>query len=142
MFSKAKDLKFNKHIDNVVSKANQITGIVRRSFEYLDNKMFLKLYKSIIRPHLEYANVIWHPMFKHQKQRLESVQRRATKILPHLKNKSYSERLSELKLPSIKYRQLRGDLIQTYKIINSIDNVDYSEFFTLSNSSTRNSHTK
>ena len=44
------DLRFKKHIDNVVSKANQIADIVRRCFECLDNAMFLKFYKSIIRP--------------------------------------------------------------------------------------------
>ena len=139
----SKDLKFNEHINNVVSKANQITGIVKRSFEYLDNEMFLKLYKSVIRPHLEYANVIWHPMYQHQKHNIEAVQRRATRMIPNLKDKNYSERLRILKLPSIKYRQLRGDLIQTYKIITNIENVNCSDFFEIRESSnTRNSHLK
>ena len=138
----SKDLKFNEHINNVVSKANQITGIVKRSFDYLDNEMFLKLYKSIIRPHLEYANVIWHPMYQHQKHKIEAVQRRATRMLSHLKDKTYSERLNILKLPSIKYRQLRGDLIQTYKIINNIENLNCSDFFNVRDSNTRNSHLK
>ena len=139
----SKDLKFNEHINNVVSKANQITGIVKRSFEYLDNEMFLKLYKSIIRPHLEYANVVWHPMYQHQKHNLEAVQRRATKMIPNLKDKKYPERLRLLKLPSIKYRQLRGDLIQSFKIITNIDNVNCSDFFKIRDSSnTRNSYLK
>ena len=111
------NLKFDKHINNIISKANQMTGIIKRSFEYMDKDMFVKLYKSIVRPHLEYANVIWHPLFKRQLVSLEKVQRRATKILPELRDMSYSERLSALNLPSIQYRQLRNDLLQTYKII-------------------------
>ena len=82
-----------------------------------------------MRPHLEYANVIWHPMLKRQEIALESVQRRATKIVPELRKLPYSDRLKSLNLPSIKYRQIRGDLIQAFKIIHNIDNVNCDVFF-------------
>ena len=59
----SKDLKFNQHISNVIKKSNQLTGLIKRSFTYTDKHMLLKLYKSIVRPHLEYANVIWHPFY-------------------------------------------------------------------------------
>ena len=138
----SKDLKFNEHINNIVNKANQITGIIKRSFTFMDCDLFNKLFKTTVRPHLEYANVIWHPAFKGQSVRLENVQRRATKMIHDLKDMTYHERLQKLKLPSIKYRQLRGDLIQTYKIIHSIDNVKSDDFFTLSPNNTRNSELK
>ena len=101
-----------------------------------------KLYKAIVRPHLEYANVIWHPIYKRQIELLERVQRRFTKLIPSIKDLPYTERLKILKLPSIKYRQVRADLIQTYKIIHSIDNLSCSEFFTFCNRQTRNSKLK
>ena len=60
-----------------------------------------------------------------------------------LKNISYEDRLQQLNLPSIKYRQMRGDLIQTYKIVHNIDNLDKDSFFRLNPSNnTRNSHLK
>ena len=137
------DLKFDAHIDYIVKKANQLVGIIKRSFSHLDKENFVNLYKTIIRPHLEYANVIWHPMLKRQKLAIEAVQRRATKIVPEMRNLSYPDRLKYLNLPSIKYRQLRGDLIQTYKIIHNIDNINSHDFFTLSTyESTRNSTLK
>ena len=137
------NLKFNTHINNVIKKGNQMTGLIRRSFVHLDKNMLITLYKSLIRPHLEYANVIWHPMYKVQLVALEKVQRRATKLLPDIRNMSYKERLVELKLPSIKFRQIRGDLIQTYKIIHNIDNINCSDFFSFYNyNSTRGSSTK
>lgn len=136
------NLNFDVHINNAASKANQMVGLIRRSFNFLDKNMFLKLFKSIVRPHLEYANVVWHPVLQRQKILLEGVQRRATKMVPGLDNLHYKDRLVALKLPSIKYRQLRGDLIQTYKIIHEIDNVDSNNFFTFNNSSTRNSNLK
>ena len=103
-------LKFDEHIQNVTTKANQIVGMIKRSFTHMDNDIFLKLYKSVVRPHLEYANVIWHPIFAKQLKKLENVQRRATKLVPNLKSLSYTERLMSLNLPTIQYRQL-GDLI-------------------------------
>ena len=49
---------------------------------------------------------------------IENVQRRATKQLPGLKNLTYSERLQKLKLPSLNFRRVRGDMIELYKILN------------------------
>ena len=97
------------------------------------NNMFIALYKTIVRPILEYANCIWSPLFKRQSVSLEKVQRRATKILDlDFQESSYEERLNFLRLPSLKYRRLRGDLIQLYKIVHGIDNIDYKSFFSYS----------
>ena len=118
-------------------------GIIRRTFTYLDKDSFLKLYKAFVRPHVEYANVVWSPYLKRQSQTVEKVQRRATKLLKECKNLSYSERLQYLNLHSLKGRRLRGDLIQAYKIINGIDNVDVHKIFTFSpTDSTRNNQGK
>ena len=136
------DLKFDEHINTIVSKANQLVGLIKRSFTHIDKTFMTKLYKAIVRPHLEYANVIWHPIYKRQIELLERVQRRFTKLIPSIKDLPYTERLKILKLPSIKYRQVRADLIQTYKIIHSIDNLSCPEFFTFCNNQTRNSKLK
>jgi hypothetical protein len=69
-----KNLKFDKQVESSVQKANKMLGIIKRSFTYLDEDMFLRLYKSLIRPHLEYGNVIWNPYLKRQSARIESVQ--------------------------------------------------------------------
>jgi hypothetical protein len=51
-------LNFEKHIQTQVNKANQIVGIIRRSFKYLDFKTFCLLFKSLVRPILEYASSV------------------------------------------------------------------------------------
>ena len=84
-----------------VKKANNIMALIRRSFINLDVEMFLKLYKALVRPHLEYANVIWHPTKIKDITALENVQRRTTKHLPLLKNLFYEERLQKLKPPTL-----------------------------------------
>ena len=110
-------LKFEDHMYEKIKKANNMMGLIRRSFMHLDKEMFLNLYKALVRPHLEYANVIWHPTKMKDITAIENVQRRATKYLPSLKDLSYEERLQKLKLPTLRYRRLRGDLIETYKLM-------------------------
>ena len=69
--------------------------------------IFLRLYTTLVRPILEYANIAWGPTFitDQRSRSLEKVQRRATKMLPELYNLTYAERLRHLKLPSLYYRR-------------------------------------
>ena len=76
---------------------------------------------SIVRPHLEYANVVWHPRFKKEIVQIERVQRRATKLVPGLRDTPYEDRLQQLDLPSLVYRRYRGDMIEVYKYVNGLN---------------------
>ena len=116
-------------IQGIVNKATRMIGLVYRSFTYIDIKMFLMLYKTLIRPILEFGNTIWHPLFKKQSITVENVQRRATRMLPDFEFLSYEERLRKLSLPSLKYRRLRGDLIHLYKIVHGLINIDHRKLF-------------
>jgi len=69
------------------------------------------------RSHLEYANSVWYPKRKTDVDKIERVQKRATKLIPELSKKSYSDQLKFLNLPTFKYRRCRGDMIEVYKII-------------------------
>ena len=110
-------LKFEKHIYEKINKANSMMGLIRRSFIHMDEDIFKKLFKALVRPHLEYANSIWYPTKIKDITAIENVQRRATKYLPAMKNLSYEERLQKLDLPTLQFRRLRGDVIETYKLM-------------------------
>ena len=114
------DLKFEKHINSKIDTANKILGIIRRSFMYLSTEIFIPLYKAMVRSHFDYAMVIWNPHTVKYIESIEGVQRRATKMVPEIKNLSYPERLKHLKLPTMAYRRARGDMIEVYKIIHEI----------------------
>ena len=94
--------------------------------------MFLNLFKAIERPHLEYATSVWSPQYKKDMIAIENVQRRATRMQPCLKGKTYPERLKILGLPTLEYRRERADMVQVYKIMNDIDKVDEDKLFTMS----------
>ena len=137
-----KDLNFNKHIQACTSKANQMIGIIRRTFINIDKDIFTKLYKAIVRPHLEYGNLAWHPLFKYQSVEIEKVQRRATKLVRNCKDKSYEERLKYLNIHSLKGRRIRGDLIEAYKIYNNLEGLTWKDLFTANDNNTRNKEGK
>jgi hypothetical protein len=117
-------LKFQIHSNNQTKKANQRLGMIKRSFTYMDKNMITTLYKSIVRPHLEYGSNIWSVMNKEEAIQIENVQRRATKLVKHIQHLSYSDRSRYLGLPSLQYRSLRSDMVETFRIINNIDKVN------------------
>ena len=53
-------LNYTKHIDGKIAKANQGIGVIRRLYHYLLRKALLQIFKSFIRPHLDYCDVIYH----------------------------------------------------------------------------------
>ena len=112
-------MKFKIHINNIVSKGNQVLGLIKRNFDYLDKDSLVLLYKALVRPHLEYGQSIWSPFLTNEQRLIEKVQRRATKLLPGIKNLPYAKRLKILNLPSLNYRRIRGDMIQVYTILQN-----------------------
>ena len=134
-------LKFDIHINQAVNKANAVLGLIKRNFTYIDEFVFLKLYKALVRPHLEYGQSVWSPHLKRQSAMIENVQRRATKLVKSMSNLSYEERLKSLKLPSLKYRRIRGDLITVFNILKqNTDNNDNNCILTLSNTKITRGH--
>ena len=111
-------LKFDTHINLKINKANRTMGIIKRTFEYMDKDIFCKVFKALVRPHLEYANQVWAPHLKKHKEAIENVQRRATKLVPGLFDLTYKERLQMLNLPSLAYRRIRGDMIEVFKLVH------------------------
>jgi len=87
-------------------------GIIKRNFTHISRKCFPILYKSLVRSHLEYANSVWYPKRKMDVEKLERVQKRATKLIPEISKKPYIEQLQ--------YRRYRGDMIEVFKIIKGI----------------------
>ena len=113
------ELSFTHHCKEKISTAYSFLGIIKRNFVYLQEDAFVMLYKSLVRSHLEYANSVWNPYRHGLIKDLEKVQMRATKLVISIKHLKYNERLKKLKLPTLKYRRLRGDMIEVYKILHN-----------------------
>ena len=123
------ELKFKEHISRKVRIANGIVGQIRRSFSFLDCDTFRRVYCAFVRPHLEYGQAAWSPHLIKDKDSLESVQIRATKLVDGLGALEYSERLKRLNLPTLAFRRLRGDMIEIFKHFHTYDKPTLSQSF-------------
>ena len=87
------DMKVSEQYGIAASNGNQILGLIRRNITYKGKKLIIPLYKAIVIPHLEYCIQVWRPYHKKDIYTLERIQRRATKMISELKDRSYEERL-------------------------------------------------
>ena len=116
-------LEFDKHIRAIVNKANIMLGMIRWGFTCLDKEIFLNLYPVLMRPLLEYCVQVWSPHNQMHIDLIEGVQKRATRLVPGTKNMNYDQRLAYINdLPKLEERRVRGDVIETYKILKIRDN--------------------
>lgn len=125
-------LKFDRHVSTVVRNANYQLLTLKRNFRKFNLKNFMLLYKSFVRPVVEYNTSVWFPLNVTDEHRVEKIQRRATKMIPYLKHLPYAQRLTRLQLPSLHFRRRRTDLINTFKIIKGVDDIEVGKFFEFS----------
>jgi len=137
------DLKVSLQCAKAAFKAASVLRMIKRNFHRIDVKDFRILYKTYVRPHMEYAIQAWSPHMVKDIQILEKVQQRATKCVYGIKNKTYQQRLKIPGIPSLELRRKR-DLIETYKILTGKEGVDRNQLFQLSPNihSTRGHHLK
>ena len=124
-------LDFGKHINTIVAKANRVLGMIKVSFACMNIPMFLNLYTAQVRPLLEYCVQVWSPHKRKYIKLIEGVQRRATKLVPQLREKTYENRLKVLGLQRLVERRIRGDMIETYKIMTGKEKLDKRRLFTM-----------
>ena len=136
-------LKPTEHCHRAASKAMSALRILYNVFDSLNETNFPVLYTTFVRPHLDYCLSAVGPYMVQDFQALEKVQRRATRLVSSIRHLSYPERLAKLKLPKMRDRVLRGDLIETYKILTKKVDIDSEKLFVKhEDSKTRGHHLK
>ena len=112
------DLKSARQCTEAAKKATTVLILIKRHFHDINIPTFRILYKTFVRPHLEYCVQVWSPYSRKDINTLERIQMRATKLVPELRHLTYNKRLHRLDLTTLEKRRLRGELIETYKILS------------------------
>ena len=130
-------LKPEMHLATKVKKANKFLGMINRSFQFKSKKMMVQLYKTMVRPHLDYASSAWSPHLKKDIELIEKVQRRFTRMIPNLTELPYEDRLKALHLTTLETRRTRADILEVFKIFKGLTKVDANTLFKFNVTSTR-----
>ena len=112
-----KYLKYQQQTEKSCKTDKRVLGFVARNFKYKNREMMLLLNKSLVRPRLEYAVQFWSPHLQRDIIKTEKVQRKASKMIPEIRNNSNSQRLKDLNLISFEQRRVRGQLIEVFKYL-------------------------
>lgn len=113
------DLSWSSHVAHIVKKANSILFLLSKVFCKASPGVFSKLYKTFVRPILEFGNSVWTPILQRDILLLESLQRKATRIPFGRYRPQYPQRLSSMKLSSLHERRNRGDLITIFQALSN-----------------------
>ena len=129
------DLSWGKHVFAMVNKANMVLGIIKRSIGTNNRDMFSQLFKSLVRPILEYAAPVWSPYLIKDIVALEKVQRRASRLAIRQKRgeMSYEHHCSLLKWQTLGKRREFLSLVQCYKIVFGFEHLSFPDFFEFAN---------
>jgi len=120
-------LAWHDHISTNLNPANKILWLIKRTCgNRTQTAVIRKRYIHLVRPHLEYACKICSPHQAFLQDMIESVQRRATRLM--IKGKSYTDSLKSLHLLTLKSRRTLLDLIFFYKCLNGLLNINLSKF--------------
>ena len=125
----SQNLKPSKQCAAAAKRASRILGMIYRNIKIRAPRIMSRLIKQLIRPHVEYAVQAWSPWLRRDIELLESVQRRATKMVTWLRDLPYEERLRRLNLTTLEKRRVRGDNIETFKILRGLEELTEEDFF-------------
>lgn len=119
------DLKPSVQVSKASAKANRLLGLFKNCLTTRDLTTWSLVYKTYIRPHLEFAISAWSPYRAKDIKALEKVQHRATKIAQGLRDMAYENRCKIMGLTSLSERRVRGDMIQQFKIKHSFEIINW-----------------
>ena len=94
--------------------------MIGRNIRYKSPDVMLRLYKSMVRPHVEYCTVAWSPHYIKDKQLIEKIQQRFIKMIPGFRDKSYEEGLQIICLNTLEERHNQANLIFLFKMYKGL----------------------
>jgi hypothetical protein len=133
-------LSFTDHIQKIVKNAYFTCHQMLKALNVRKLQTYILIYKSYIRPHLEYATEVWNPSKKEHIQKIEKVQKFFTRIILKrcgIVSMPYDQRLKVCGLQKLENRRKVNDLVSTFKILKKHTHLIANQFFTIAKRSLR-----
>ena len=111
-------LTFHSHVQHIVSHASSSLGILKQTINSRQASIFIKVYKALVRPHLDFGMCLAGPSYQQDVKLIETIQRQATKCIKSLASTLYEDHLRYLKLPTLVYQCLCSNMMLNYKLQN------------------------
>ena len=112
------DLSWSHHVGLICKKTRKLVGMLYRNFyQFSSSNILVKLYKSLIRPHMEYACQVWDPHLKKDIQVLENVQKFALRVCSKSWSSDYATLLDTLSMPTLSDRRETLKLCLLFNIL-------------------------
>ena len=122
------DLKVSGNCQQAYAKASRMLGLMARTVRFWSLEVMTRLYKSLVRPHLEYCASAWSPHYVKDGELLERVQQRFSRMVPGLRGLEYDERLERLRLMTLGERRNRADSIEMFRISKGLSAISLESF--------------
>lgn len=119
------DLKFTKHMENIIAKACRVLGMIKRTLPTAPEKAKAIAYKTLCRPVLEYSSQVWDPHSRGKCYKLEMVQNRAIRFICKAKGRDFSisKAREKLKIKTLEERRSNSRKTLLLKMIGETHNV-------------------
>ena len=114
-------MKPGKQCATAAKAANFTLGQIQRAFHYRTKKTLVPLYKSFVRPKIEFAVQAWSPWQEGDKKALKKLQERMIRLLSDAQGESHEEKLRSVNLTTLKERRKRGGLDR------SVQNLEWNQ---------------
>ena len=134
------DLKVSPQCINACAKANKVLGMINRTIVNKTTEVMVRLYKTLVRPHLEFCVSAWSPHYQKDKELIERVQHRFSRMVTAVKADTYTTRLNKLNLWSLEERRNRADLIEVYRMKQGYSKLCFEDFFDIDTSKRTRGH--
>ena len=137
------DLSLSKYVDGIIDKANKVLGLLKRTVGSGNKEIYSTLYKSLVRPVLEYGCPAWTPHLVKEIHEIEKVQRRASRIAfgQSRQEMAYEVRCKILKWNSLERRREFISLVECCKTVFELIGLIFNDVFELCKSTkTRGNH--
>ena len=130
------DLKWTHHVNSICTSAEVKSYQILKCFKTKNIGVLLRLFKTYVRPKLEYNTPVWSPYLLKNVNKIESVQRNYTKRICRrcgINFSSYEDRLNILNLNTLEKRRAINDLLLLYKMIHNLIDLKFTDYFSFTN---------